>query len=205
LRGREGEHRWFSDQEPVDRNAERYVVMQPALPSKRGRSVTLLGGWRLVPDVVGYGRGRHAKARFAGRGCSYDGSYEPLRAGYRGEHARQAPSLDGRAEASDRGRRHGAGGIGGDGGSQARHQQRAVLCLAATVGAARRRDRPPAAYGRRRCGAGHAASGARDSCTVGVRYSRNGGRAGAARSTRRSGQRDVARWCGCTAGQGFRC
>ena len=30
---------------------------------------------------------------------------------------------------------HGAGCVGGDGGSQARHQQRAVLCLAATVAA----------------------------------------------------------------------
>ena len=36
---------------------------------KRGRSITLLGAGGLVPDVVGDGRGRHGKARFAGGGC----------------------------------------------------------------------------------------------------------------------------------------
>jgi hypothetical protein len=171
---------------------------------KRSGSVTLLGACRLVPDVVGYGRGRHAEARFAGRGCSYDGSYECSTPGYRGEPSRQASSLDGRAEASDRGRRHAAGGVGGDGGSPARHQQRAVLCLAATAAAvARHRGRHPAEYGRRRCGAERAASGARRSCTDGVRYSHNGGRAGAARSAERPGRRAAARWCGSTAGRGL--
>jgi hypothetical protein len=38
----------------------------------RGRSVTLLGAFGLVPDVVGDGRGRHGGARFSGGGCSYD-------------------------------------------------------------------------------------------------------------------------------------
>ena len=42
------------------------------LPSKRGRSATLLGAGGLVPDVVGDGRGRHGEARFAGGGRSYD-------------------------------------------------------------------------------------------------------------------------------------
>ena len=104
---------------------------------KRGRSITLLGAGGLVPDVVGDGRGRHGKARFAGGGCSYDRSYDRSAPGHRVERLRQAPSLDGRAEAQDRGRRHGAGCVGGDGGWQARHQHRAVLCLAATAVAAR--------------------------------------------------------------------
>jgi len=35
-------------------------------------STTLLGAGRLVPDVVGDGRGWHGEARFADKGCSYD-------------------------------------------------------------------------------------------------------------------------------------
>jgi hypothetical protein len=42
---------------------------------KRGRSSTLLGACRLVPNVVRDGGGRHGEARFAGGGYSYDGSY----------------------------------------------------------------------------------------------------------------------------------
>jgi hypothetical protein len=41
---------------------------------KRGRSATLLGACRLVPDVVRDGGGRHGEVRFAGSGRSYDGS-----------------------------------------------------------------------------------------------------------------------------------
>ena len=91
------------------------------------------------------------------------------RPGYRGESLRQAPSLDGRAEASDRGRRHAAGGVGAmvarkhgisSGQFYAWRQQ---LLLRGTLGA----NRHPAEYGGRRCGAERAAAGARHSCTTG--------------------------------------
>jgi hypothetical protein len=50
----------------------RAMTLQTTMYRKRGRSVTLLGAGGLVPDVVGDGRGRHGKARFAGGGRSYD-------------------------------------------------------------------------------------------------------------------------------------
>ena len=177
------------------------------LRRKRGRSSTLLGACRLVPNVVRDGGGRHGEARFAGGGYSYDGSYGRFVPGHRGEHARQAPSLDGRAEAPDRGRRHGAGCVGGDGGSQARHQPRAVLCLEATAAAARRtrrRGRHRAELGGRRCDDDRSEPGARHSCTAGVGHFRTGGCTGAAASAGRPGRHDGARWCGRTVGRGSR-
>jgi polar amino acid transport system permease protein len=60
-----------------------HVVLKPALEKvyptltsqfiRNGSgSTTLLGAGRLVPDVVGDGRGWHGEARFADKGCSYD-------------------------------------------------------------------------------------------------------------------------------------
>jgi hypothetical protein len=169
---------------------------------KRGRSVTLLGMGRLVPDVVGYGRGRHGKARFAGGGCSYDTSYECWRPGCRVAHLRQTSPLDGRAEAADCGRKHAAGDVCGDGGSQARHQQRAVLCLATTAAAARRarrQSRHRVEFCRHRCRDEHAVPAARYSCTAGTGHFDNG-----ARSAGRPGRHDAAGWCAGTVGRGLR-
>jgi hypothetical protein len=47
-------------------------VTQLRLFRNGGRSLTLLGAFGLVPDVVGDGRGRHGGARFSSGGCSYD-------------------------------------------------------------------------------------------------------------------------------------
>ena len=44
----------------------------PQPMSNGSGSTTLLGAGRLVPDVVGDGRGWHGEARFADKGCSYD-------------------------------------------------------------------------------------------------------------------------------------
>jgi hypothetical protein len=131
-----------------------------------------------------------AKRAYADRSCSYDWSYERSRSGRRRGHLRQAASLDGRAEAQDRGRRHGAGCVGGDCGWQAWHQHRAVLCLAATPDAARSarcRSRHRAERGWHRSGDERAACEARRSCTAGAGHAYNGGRTGATRSNRTTG------------------
>jgi hypothetical protein len=170
---------------------------------KRGRSSTLLGACRLVPNVVGDRRGRHGEARFADGGCSYDRSYGRSVPGHRREHAQQAPSLDRRAEAQDRGRGHGTECVGGDGGRQTRHQHRAILCLAATAVAARSarcRSQLRAELGGHRCGDERAACGDRHCCTAGAGHATNGGRAGGARSAGQPGRHDGARWCGRMAG-----
>ena len=151
--------------------------------------------------------GMAKRASLAGDARTTD-RYECSAPGHRVEHLRQAPSLDGRAEAQDRGRRHGAGCVGGDSSWQARHQHRAVLRLAATTIAARsvrRQDRHHSGFDGHRCGDERAAPGARYSCTARAECAYNGGHTCAARSTERPDWRDMARWCGNrTLGRGLR-
>ena len=124
--------------------------------------------------------------------------------GHRRWHLRQASSLDGRAATQDRGRSHGTGCVGGDGGWQARHQHRAVYGLAAQRMLRRVSIPQPTPCREVGIDAAHrgAACEASRSCTPAAVARLQRGRTGAAHSTGRPDRRAAAAVAG-AAGRGL--